>query len=312
MTAIYAPGVNKMNSRLSVIIPSYNSSGTLSCTLEGLLKQKEIEDYEVIVVDSSDDENITELAAKFETSDIVRFIRSETRLTPSAGRNIGADHSSGSLLVFLDSDVVPSPLLLKKIKDAYETGHKAGGGGVEVPDFQKNKAIALAQYYLQFNEYLPTGKNRTKFFIPSCNFYCDKELFNRAGRFPEIRASEDVTLGLNLSRLTEILFTPDSTVSHIFRENWSSFLNNQKMLGKYVAIYRKNLRRSISQRGIFPIVLSPLFFIIKCARIIPRILKAGRYHILKFTLSLPAFMIGLFFWTIGFIQGSIKKEFQEL
>lgn len=297
-----------INITTSVIIPSYNSSGTIAHTLNGLLNQMEIDDYEIIVVDSSDDGEFENVIKKFKSQDKIRFIRSEKKLSPSEGRNLGITHSAGSLLVFLDSDVIPSPCLLNKIKTSYEAGHMAGGGGIEIPDFQKETTIALAQYYLQFNEYLPVGEKRVKQFIPSCNFYCDRDLLKQVGGFPDLRASEDVVLGLSLGKITEIWFMPEATVFHIFRENWDRFLDNQKLLGKYVAIYRQNTSNSITQRGILPVTLSPVFYAIKFVRIAPRIFKAGGFHIRQFFKSLPIFLIGLLFWTLGFIQGSMGEE----
>jgi glycosyltransferase involved in cell wall biosynthesis len=297
-----------MDIQISVIIPSYNSSKTLLHTIEGIINQQNIDGYEVIVVDSSDDGSMESIIHKYSLSRIIKFIRSEKRLSPSEGRNLGASHSSGNLLVFIDSDVVPSSIFLHKIKEAYESGYMAGGGGVEIPDFQRGKAIALAQYYLQFNEFLPVGENRVKMFIPSCNFFCERKLFYDAGGFPDLRASEDVMLGININRIEKVWFVPEITVSHIFRENWRSFISNQKLLGKYVAIYRKKESKSFSQTGIFPFFLAPMFFIIKCCRIMPRVLKAGLNHVVLFFISLPLFLIGLSYWTIGFVQGSMDNK----
>ncbi|NLD35718.1 MAG: glycosyltransferase [Desulfatiglans sp.] len=298
--------------QISVIIPSYNSSKTLVHALEGIINQEKIDGYEVIVVDSSDDGNMESIISQYGSLKIIKFIRSEKRLSPSEGRNLGVSQSSGTLLVFIDSDVVPSPIFLNKIKKAYESGYLTGGGGIEVPDFQRCKSIALAQYYLQFNEFLPVGVNRVKMFVPSCNLFCERGVFLKAGGFPDIRASEDVILGKNIGRFEKVWFVPEITVSHIFRENWKSFFANQKLLGKYVAIYRKKESGSFSQKGLFPFIFAPLFFIIKCCRIIPRIINAGPLHIFRFIRSLPLFLIGLSYWTTGFVQGSLNKESHDL
>jgi hypothetical protein len=119
-------------------------------------------------------------------------------------------------------------------------------------------------------------------------------------------------LGININRFEKVWFVPEITVSHIFRENWKSFLSNQKLLGKYVAIYRKKESQSYSQIGIFPFIFAPVFFIIKCCRIIPRIVRAGLVHLYQFNRSLPLFLIGLSYWTIGFVQGSLDIKIQDL
>jgi hypothetical protein len=170
----------------------------------------------------------------------------------------------------------------------------------------------LAQYYLQLNEFLPVGRKKVKTFVPGCNFFCDRELFSKAGRFPDLRASEDVILGINISRFTKLWFFPDITVSHIFREDWKKYFVYQKLLGRYIAIYRKKESGRFFQKGIYPIFFAPIFFIIKCSRILPRIFRAGLIHILQFTKSLPVFLLGLTFWTVGFVQGSLDSKSQDM
>jgi glycosyltransferase involved in cell wall biosynthesis len=172
-----------MSIQISVIIPSYNSSKTLVHTIEGIINQQNIDGYEIIVVDSSEDGSIEGIISKYGSSGIIKFIRSEKRLSPSEGRNLGANHSNGNLLVFIDSDVVPSPIFLQKIKHAYESGCMVGGGGVEIPDFQRSKSIALAQFYLQFNEFLPVGVKRVRCLFQAVIFSVIKRYFIRPGVF---------------------------------------------------------------------------------------------------------------------------------
>ena len=297
-----------MLNSISVIIPSYNSSHTLCHTIEGILHQENVQAKEIIIVDSSDDGNIEKIKTKYQAFDHIVFSNAGIKVMPAMGRNIGAESAKGNILVFLDSDVIPSQQLLEHILNAYEKGCLVGGVGVDIPEFQISNLVALAQYYLQFNEYLPTGEKRKKPFLPSCNLFCDKDLFYKAGKFPEMRASEDVVFGLNISKFADIWFIPESKVWHIFREKWKDFLNNQKLLGKYISIYRKRNSCRFIYRGIFPVLLSPLFLFAKYARIVPRIINAGLNHIYRFVKVFPIFSIGLLFWMIGFVQGCSTKE----
>jgi len=297
-----------MRNSISVIIPSYNSSHTLCHTIEGILHQESVQAREIIIVDSSDDGNIEKIKSKYQAFDHMVFINAGTKVIPAIGRNIGAEYARGNLLVFLDSDVIPSQQLLEHILNAYEKGCLVGGVGVDIPEFQINNLVAMAQYYLQFNEYLPTGEKRKKPFLPSCNLFCDKDLFYIAGKFPEMRASEDVVFGMNISKFADIWFIPESKVWHIFREKWTDFFNNQKLLGKYISIYRKRNSNRLIYKGIMPVFLSPLFLSAKYIRIVPRICKAGLNHIGRFVKVFPIFSMGLLFWMIGFIEGCAVKE----
>jgi glycosyltransferase involved in cell wall biosynthesis len=297
-----------MNNTISVIIPSYNSSGTIGYTLGGLLNQNHIKADEIIVVDSSNDDKFENIISKSMTSETIKIIRSKKKLTPASARNIGLKQATGDLLVFLDSDVVPFPNLLRIYKEAYENGCLAGGGGIELPHFQSDRLIPLAQYYLQCNEYLPVGEKRIKKFLSGCNFFCDKGLLDKVGGFPELRASEDVLLGLALSKITKVWFFPDASVFHIFRDDWKSFLSNQRLLGKYVGIYRKKNPDHFFYNKIILIILFPLFIITKYFRIIPRIYNAGSYHRYQFLKVIHIFSFGLFFWIFGFIVGSMNND----
>jgi GT2 family glycosyltransferase len=152
------------------------------------------------------------------------------------------------------------------------------------------------------------GDDRVKSFVPSCNMFCDRELFQKVGGFPEIRAAEDVLFGLKASKVSQLWFLPKVKVYHIFRKDWAGFLKNQMLLGRYVSIYRKSYYDSFIYKGIMPLVLFPVFLFIKLFRIILRIFLSGWHHISRFMIASPVFLIGLLFWSAGFIKGCIIKE----
>ena len=227
---------------------------------------------------------------------------------PAIGRNIGARHATGKILAFIDSDAYPSPEWLQIIVSEYNKGRLAGGGSVELPDFQRNNGLAIAQLYLQLNEFMNVGKDRVKQFIPSVNLYCDRELFMQAGGFPQIRASEDTLFGFAINRITPLWFLPEAKVFHIFREDRSAFLRNQKLLGRYIIIYRRMHFQSLLYRSIIPVVLFPGFLLVKFTRMAFRICASRPGETARFIKVLPVFLLGLAYWSIGFIQGCFAGE----
>ena len=71
---------------LSVIIPSYNSEKTIRKCLDSLLDQTYEGEYEIIVVDSSDDKTpqiVTSLYPK------VKLVHFRNKTDPGKARNIG-------------------------------------------------------------------------------------------------------------------------------------------------------------------------------------------------------------------------------
>ncbi len=292
--------------KISIIIPSYNSSITINYTLHALVNQIHEFDTEILIVDSSDD-GLTDDVIKTYLSDNIRMIKSGIKVMPARQRNIGAAEASGELLIFLDSDVIPCNDFIKQISDAYTMGHMAGCGSLSLAPFQVNNSIVVAQYYLQLNEYLPSGKPRIKAFPAGASVFCSKEIFKKTGGYPEVRAAEDVLLGLEINKIAELWFLPDAVSAHIFRENLNGFYSNQRMLGQYAALYRREMNKMFTFPAFLMYFLYPLLIAIKLYRILPRILIAGKKHFFSLVKVFPYFLAGLHHWTLGFISGSSEK-----
>ncbi len=290
--------------KVSFIIPSYNSLRTLPLTIESLLRQPG-NDFEIIVVDSSDDEMARKYIGLL-PSERVKIIQQEKKTIPAEGRNIGAHAAKGELLCFIDSDVILSDDWLENIRTAYQEGCKTGGGAISIPESQKENVIALAQMYLQFNEYLNAPGRQERLFVPSCNMFCDKNLFWEAGGFPGVRASEDTLFFLRLQGQAKVYFIPEAKCYHMFREGWKEFLGNQFLLGQYVSIYRREFYQSWIYKGIIPLVLTPAFLIVKFFRIVSRVAKVAGEHAGPFVRASPVFLIGFFWWSAGFIKGFVN------
>jgi len=293
---------------ITVIIPSFNSASTIEHVFEKLDNQSRKDLIsEIVVVDSSNDRETRPIIARH-GSDKIKVIDAGIGVMPAIGRNIGAAHANGEILAFLDADAFPAYNWIENIAKVYENGCIVGGGGINIADFQKNNLIVLAQYYLQFNEFISSGSKSIKKFVPSCNMFCSKELFQKSGGFPEIRAAEDVLFGLKVSEIANLWFIPEIVVYHIFRLEWKKFLRNQILLGKYVSIYRKNHYDSFIYKGIMPIIFLPIFLLIKLFRIVWRISQTGWCNIYRFIISVPVFLVGLLFWSIGFIKGCLNNN----
>lgn len=85
---------------VSVIIPAYNASRTLPRALSSVFAQT-MRSYEVIVVDDGSADDIS--AVLHDYKDRVLFLR-QANAGPSAARNNGARHATGTYLAFLDAD----------------------------------------------------------------------------------------------------------------------------------------------------------------------------------------------------------------
>lgn len=285
-------------SRVSVVVPSYNSAATVTQTLDALLSQTKAP-AEIIVADSSDDGVTRALLGR----DGVRLIPLPPRTMPGLARNEGARRATGEILAFVDSDAVPEPDWVERIEEAASGGCQVGGGAIDLPGTQRWKPVAIAQHFLQFNEFMPTSKKRSVAFAPSCNLFCRRELFKQAGEFPPVRASEDVLFGFEASKISNFYFLPEIRVRHIFRENVAAFLRNQMILGRYVLVYRRlRAPRAWFYRGLAAFLLSPFVMIFKGVRITCRVFCAGPTAALEYVLAFPFFLLGLLAWGVGFAR----------
>ena len=293
---------------VSFIIPSYNSYQTIGHTLKSIFDLKSFEYVRnVIVVDSSDDGKTRELLQKFNNTRLI-IVSLDKKTSPALGRNMGAKLAQGDLLCFIDSDVFLDENWLEYVLKAHQSGCQVGCGSISAPDFQQKSKLALAQLYLQFNETLYVGEPRSVTLVPSCNMFCQKELFLRVRGFPMLRASEDTVFCLSLVKIVKIWFVPSAKVFHIFREDWNGFKRNQILLGQYISIYRRIFYKSWYYKGIFPVILFPAFLIIKSIRITTRIYKAGNDHFSKYLYSIFIYKLGIFYWSFGFIKGCFSND----
>jgi len=295
---------------ISVIIPSYNSVKTIGYTIDHLLKQSVFNQInEIIIVDSSDD-HLTLNQLNQYSHPKIRVITSGVRVMPAIQRNIGAKYATGNLLAFIDSDAYPAKDWLEKLMEANKAGWKVGGGSYVVPEFQLKNNIALGQYYLEFNEYINAGSSRVVKLVPTCNLFCERDLFNQVNGFLGIRASEDTLFGLKVNKISPVIFLPQAVVYHIFRENRDHFLKNQELIGKYIFIYRQAFYKSIYLGDLLPFFI-PVIALAKCLRIVFRIMKAGPRHWIGFLKSFSAYMLGFRHWIKGFYKSRKDKELVE-
>jgi arabinofuranan 3-O-arabinosyltransferase len=98
---------NLEKSRVSIIIPTNNSGETIEECLRSIQGQ-DYPLYEVIVVDNFSNDNTLEMAKKLGAKTI------QQKSNPAQARNIGVDNSAGKYVLFLDSDQVLSPTVVKE------------------------------------------------------------------------------------------------------------------------------------------------------------------------------------------------------
>lgn len=107
-----------MQTKISIIIPTWNSARTLGACLESLFAQT-YRDFEIIIVDDGSTDDTRTILAPYENR--IKLIVQENQGS-SPARNRGWREAKGDDLLFLDSDIILRPDTLEILLRALD-GH---------------------------------------------------------------------------------------------------------------------------------------------------------------------------------------------
>ncbi|OGW41291.1 MAG: hypothetical protein A2Y97_06715 [Nitrospirae bacterium RBG_13_39_12] len=212
--------------RLSIIIPTLNASIYMEKLLS-MLQSQDTKYFELIIIDSSSEDNTVNIARRFGAKTLVI-----PRHTFNHGRtrNIAATEAKGDILIFMTQDALPLEYtLLRKLTTPLKIPDIAATFGKHVP---KATASPLETFARQFNypekesikgiDKIKEYGIKTFFFSNVCSAI-KKDLFLKVGKFPEdISANEDMLMAAKLIiNGYKIAYIPEAKVIH--SHNYSLF-----------------------------------------------------------------------------------------
>lgn len=106
---------------ISVIIPVYNASKTITKCLESVFNQT-YKDLEVIIVNDGSTDNLN--ASLLGVTGKFVVYEQDNQGAPAA-RNFGFRQSHGELVIFLDADIIMQPTMLEKLSMALKLDSEA-------------------------------------------------------------------------------------------------------------------------------------------------------------------------------------------
>ena len=285
---------------LSVIIASYNSSHSIGQTLESLTLQKCDANFEIIVVDSSDDDATEGIAESYPR---VRLIRAEGRRYPGEARNIGVSAARGNILAFTDADCLVKPDWVKQHLLIHESGHGIIGGTVD--NGNPEKLFGWVYYFCKFSLWLPGKSDRYVVEIPTTCLSMKREIFSKYGPFAEGCYGSDGVFQWRASRTEGKPFL--STRISVRHQN---FWRVSKVLGKLFhhgrdyAMHRVADRKWSTTRALFYAASLPLLPLLLHLKFTIRI-ASSQVYFLRFLVMTPLVLAGCCMWAAGESVGYI-------
>jgi len=211
-----------VNLQASVIIPAYDSSGTIRVCLEGVLNQTLPRDsYEVIVVDDASHDDTAAIAERYG----VKVVR-QAHGGPAVARNLGARCAQGDILVFTDSDCAPTEEWLIRMLRPFRNDQAVVGAKGVYRTSQRELTARFVQLEYE-DKYRRMARQRYIDFVDTYSAAYRREVFLQNGGFDEsfpFPSVEDQEFSFRLARKGyRMVFVPDAVVAH----------HHDKDLGEY-------------------------------------------------------------------------------
>jgi glycosyltransferase involved in cell wall biosynthesis len=189
---------------VTIVIPTHERPATLASTLDGVIKAFESglnPDFEVVVADDASQDSTAETveSAAARTELPISHRPLETNRGSYAARNLGATGARGSLLLFIDDDMIVGPDHVSR----HMTAHREEGPGTIVLgdrwEFAPEARARFAQGHFgsfrsEVEEWLKgqvtggpvtaTGRRETTT-VDTCDMSISRETFQALGEFDE-------------------------------------------------------------------------------------------------------------------------------
>jgi rhamnosyltransferase len=205
--------------KTSVIIPTLNAGESIGRLFSALLSQ-DIESPEILIIDSSSDDNTVGIAKEFGVKTLV--IPRET-FNHGKTRNIAALESAGEILFFMTQDALPADTtLLSRLIASLGRSDIAAAFGRHIPRSDASPLEAFARYFNYPDSGWVKGRDDIKkygiktFFFSNVCSAVKREAFVKVGMFPEgVRANEDMLIAARLILSGyRIAYVPEAMVIH--------------------------------------------------------------------------------------------------
>jgi glycosyltransferase involved in cell wall biosynthesis len=221
--------------RVSIVVPTRNRARLLSCTLNSICAQQQV-DLEIVVVDDGSTDDTARVAAAADAR--VRMIRNPRSLGVSAARNTGIAASRGEWVAFCDDDDLWAP---DKLAAQLAAAREARAGWVYTGDvsIDSRSRVFAGSPPAPPDEVTRLLRRENPLASGGSNVVVRADLLATTGGFdPELRRTEDWDLWLRLLSTGAPAWVSRPLVAYRFHA-----LNIATDVGSMVAEARRLARR---------------------------------------------------------------------
>lgn len=294
---------------ISVVIPTYNEQEQIRSCLTSIFAQRTTHSFEVIVVDSSQDDTPHIVRREYPE---VKLIHRDRQTFAAEARNIGIENANGTIVAFIDADCVADINWVTAIARSLRRDYPAVGGAISLNSPTTIAGAAL--FGIEFSEYGPGSPGREIRWLPSCNLAVKRAALKEFGVFPtHMQASEDMLFTRQLMQRSgaPLWFDSQMRILHSNRNNLAQLRDKLSTLGYWSGRSRAT---GLIPGGVllrYPIAV-PLLVPYRLIQVMNRLLLRSRDArlVAMALLGWPLLIYGLVGWTRAFYRGvrSINTE----
>ncbi len=170
---------------VSFVIIAYNEETTIPRAIKSIYSQKNLENFEIVVVDDCSKDKTFEVVVKLaEKHNEIRLFKNKTNKGRGFSRNFGVLKSMGKYVAFVDADIILPNNWLEVCKKNVEKYDAVGG--IAVPDGD------VMYVYRKFNLTPKVSKHTTS--VTGNNGFFKKEVLDKVKVDKKMKDGEDVDL----------------------------------------------------------------------------------------------------------------------
>ncbi len=228
---------------VSVIMPCYNSDGTIRDAIASVQAQM-LDDWELIIVDDGSTDATTEIVSSVQDHRIQLI--EQPNLGSASARNRGLNDARGRFIAFLDSDDAWEPAFLTRMLDALEQEERAvlAYCGWQNIGLEGGRGMPFIP-----PDYEPLDRSET--FLGGCRWpihgvLVRKKAIDQAGGFDvTLQASVDYDLWLRIVTQGKLILVPEVLAYYIHHEGDQITKNRSKVALNHLRAQEKFLANNL-------------------------------------------------------------------